>query len=155
LSLSRRALLIVKPAQQGRGQQDASLIQRIAKGDESAFSLFHDATNGLLFGLLLCILGNTQTAEDVLSGLYKEIRQQASRFDKQNERPLTWLILIAHRRAIERLSGSLTNQFEISRKIGGKPQTTTLADSFINISQQRRIHSRSAGCNPFLAATDD
>lgn len=138
MSLSRKALLSVRPAQQGRGQQDATLIQRIAKGDESAFSLFYEATNGLLFGLLLRILGNTQTAEDVLSDVYKEIRQQASRFGKQNERPLTWLILMAHRRAIERLcSNGLTNQFEISPRIGGKAQTTTLPDSFINISEQR------------------
>ena len=57
----------------------------IARGDEAAFRLFFEATNGLLFGLLLRILGHTQTAEEVLSDLYEEVRHRASQFGKQNE----------------------------------------------------------------------
>jgi RNA polymerase sigma-70 factor, ECF subfamily len=140
VALSRKAALSLTPAQRRRGQQGATLIQWMAKGDESAFNLFQDATKGLLFGLLLRILGHTQTAEEVLSDLYDEVRQQAARFGKQNERPFTWLILIAHRRAIERLCCSrLTSQIEISPEIGGKPEPTIVPDSFMNITEQRRL----------------
>jgi RNA polymerase sigma-70 factor (ECF subfamily) len=120
-------------------QQVATLIQWMAKGDESAFNLFYDATKGLIFGLLLRILGHTQTAEEVLSELYEEVRQKAARFGKQNERPLTWLILIVHRRAIERLCSRLTIQSEISRKIDDETTSTTVPDSSINITEQRRL----------------
>jgi RNA polymerase sigma-70 factor, ECF subfamily len=139
VALSRKAALTLRPAQRPGGQQGATLIQWMANGDESAFNLFHHATKGLLFGLLLRILGHTQTAEDVLSELYEDVRKQASRFGKQNEGPLTWLVLIAHRRAIERLCRRLNTKIEISRKIGSKPEAKIVPDSFINITEQRRL----------------
>ena len=125
MSLSRKTTLSLR----SRGRA-ADLIPWIARGDEAAFRLFHEATNGLLFGLLLRVLGHTQTAEEVLSELYEEVRQKASRFGKQNERPLTWLIFMAHRRAIECLCQRLT-----TRKNGSK----TVSDSAINITAQRRL----------------
>src|SRR5688572_2464286 len=91
---------------QQRRSETSDLIDRIAFGDETAFRLFHDATNGLLFGLLLQVLGHTHAAERALSELYDEIRQNRARFGRQNEGPLTWLLLIAHRRSIECLCSS-------------------------------------------------
>ncbi|HEY9500269.1 MAG TPA: sigma-70 family RNA polymerase sigma factor, partial [Pyrinomonadaceae bacterium] len=102
---------------------------------EAAFRLFFEATNGLLFGLLLRILGHTQTAEEVLSELYEEVRRRAAQFGKQNERPLTWLILMAHRRAIERLCNHLNTNREKLRTSAGKTKST----SSINITEQRRL----------------
>jgi RNA polymerase sigma-70 factor, ECF subfamily len=116
---------VVKTEQYGRGRE-ANLIAWIAKGDAAAFREFYDATNGLLFGLLLRVLGHTQTAEEVLSELYEEVRQKAARFGRQNERPLTWLIFNAHRRAIECLCRKLTEQSHLPRPS-------------INISEQRRL----------------
>lgn len=106
-------------------EREADLIAWIARGDAGALREFYDATNGLLFGLLLRILGHTQTAEEVLSELYEEVRQKAARFGRQNERPLTWLIFMAHRRAIECLCRKLSTQSQ-------KPST-------INITEQRRL----------------
>jgi len=105
--------------------REGDLIALIARGDAAGFREFHDATNGLLFGLLLRILGHTQTAEEVLSELYEEVRQKAALFGRQNERPLTWLIFMAHRRAIECLCNKLRNQSQKS--------------SPINITEQRRL----------------
>lgn len=91
---------------QQRYSERSDLIERIAQGDETAFRLFHDATNGLLFGLLLQVLGHTRAAERALSELYDEIRLKRPRFGRQTEGPLTWLMLIAHRRTIECLCSS-------------------------------------------------
>src|SRR5215216_1679717 len=99
------------------------------------FVSFLKATNGLLFGLLLRILGHTQTAEEVLSELYEEVRRRAAQFGKQNERPLTWLIVMAHRRAIERLCRQLTTNSETLPESGDKTKST----SSINITEQRRL----------------
>jgi RNA polymerase sigma-70 factor (ECF subfamily) len=107
------------------------------KGDEAAFRLFHSATNGLLFAFLLHILGHTQVAEEVLSELYDEIKRKAVRFSRQNELPLTWLILTAHRRAVERLCRELTVRGAFQSGNGTK--SAKVADSFINITEQRRL----------------
>src|SRR6185503_15481925 len=99
------------------------LLPWVARGDETAYRLFFEATNGLLFGLLLRILGHTQTAEEVLAELYEEVRRRAAQFGKQNEKPLTWLILMAHRRAIERLCRQLTTNCETLRKSAHKTKS--------------------------------
>ena len=126
---------MVRP-QRSTGDLDPTLVQFIARGDRAAYRLFFEATNGLLFGLLLRILGHTQTAEEVLAELYEEVRQKAARFGKQNERPLTWLILMAHRRAIERLCTQLTSENFGKR---GKTESTNARNSSINITEQRRL----------------
>ena len=135
MQLSRKPTLSLVSGQHSRTDQVGTLVPWIARGDEASFRLFYEATNGLLFGLLLRILGHTQTAEEVLAELYVEVRRRAAQFGEQNERPLTWLILIAHRRAIERLCCQLTTNSETLRKSTGK----TKSASSINITEQRRL----------------
>ena len=135
MQFSRKPVLSLVSHQHSTVVQVATLLPWVARGDEAAYRLFFEATNGLLFGLLLRILGHTQTAEEVLSELYEEVRRRAGQFGKQNERPLTWLILMAHRRAIERLCRQLTTNSETLRKSAGK----TKATSSINITEQRRL----------------
>ena len=127
--LRKPTVSLVNGEQPARGRE-ARLIGWIAKGDVAAFREFHEATNGLLFGLLLRMLGQTQIAEEVLAELYEEVRQNAARFGRQNERPLTWLIFIAHRRATEFLCHKLPHQRQIAVRS-------------INITEQRR-HIRGA-----------
>lgn len=137
------------PELRWKTEREANLIPRIAKGDEVALRLFYDATNGLLFGLLLRILGHSETAEVVLSEVYQEVKKKAARFDKQNERPLTWLIFIAHRRAIERLCSGVTVQSDIPPKYK-KIVSTNVPDSPINITEQRRLIRAVMGSIPQL-----
>lgn len=135
MQLSRKPALSLIGTQHSAAGQFSTLLPLIAKGDEASFRLFFTATNGLLFGLLLRILGHTGTAEEVLSELYEEVRRRAARFGKQNERPLTWLILMTHRRAIERLCNQLNTNREKLRSRAGK----TKSISSINITEQRRL----------------
>ena len=128
MQLSRKPVLSLVSRQHSTADPVGTLLPWVARGDDAAYRLFFDATNGLLFGLLLRILGHTQTAEEVLSELYEEVRRRAAQFGKQNEKPLTWLILMAHRRAIERLCRQLTTNSETLRKT-----------SSINITEQRRL----------------
>jgi RNA polymerase sigma-70 factor, ECF subfamily len=135
VQLSRKPILSLVSRQHSTADRVGTLLSWVARGDEAAYRIFFEATNGLLFGLLLRILGHTQTAEEVLSELYEEVRQRAAQFGKQNERPLTWLILMAHRRAIERLCCQLTMNSESLRKTTDKTKST----SSINIIEQRRL----------------
>jgi len=145
VQLSRKPTLSLVRSQHSTADQLGTLVPWIARGDEAAFRLFFEATNGLLFGLLLRILGHTQTAEEVLSELYEEVRRRAAQFGKQNERPLTWLILMAHRRAIERLCRQLTTNSE-TLKSGDKTKST----SSINITEQRRLVRAALDAIPLL-----
>jgi len=135
MQLSRKTGLSLVSRQHSTTDQVGTLLPWVARGDEAAYRVFFEATNGLLFGLLLRILGHTQTAEEVLAELYQEVRRRAAQFGKQNEKPLTWLILMAHRHAIERLCRQLTTNTEMLRKSADKTKST----ASINITQQRRL----------------
>jgi RNA polymerase sigma-70 factor (ECF subfamily) len=112
----------------------AKLFELLSRGDPAACDLFYETTNGLLFGILLHILRNTQIAEAVLTNLYSEVRRSAGRFGKQKDQPLTWLVLITHRQGIERLCRELASQ-ATGREVDNEHDD----DLFINITQQRRV----------------
>ena len=139
MQLSRKPVLSLVRPQHSKVDPVGTLLPWVARGDEAAYRLFCEATNGLLFGLLLRILGHTQTAEEVLAEVYEEVSRRAALFSKQNERPLTWLILIAHRRAIERLCSQLTANSEPFYKARRKTRLTANSASAINITEQRRL----------------
>ncbi len=116
------------------------LVPSIAAGDEPAVARFYDATSGLLFGLLLLIMGDTTTAEEVLLEVYAEVRQHAARFDKNQESLLIWLVTIAHRRALEHLcSSNGDQQLVVSVGLAGPPGSGQVRSFGISKSAHRRL----------------
>ena len=123
-----------------RGLDLEGLVPWIAAGYEPAVTRFYDATSGLLFGLLLLILGDTAAADEVLLEVYAEVRQHAARFDKNHDSLLTWLITIAHRRALEHLcSSSGDPQFAVSVALAGPPGCGQVRRFGISKSAHRRL----------------
>ena len=139
MSLARRSALRI--VDWGPRSLDLEgLVPSIATGDEQAVARFYNATSGLLFGLLLLILSDTATAEEVLSEVYAEVRQHAARFDRNHESLLTWLITIAHRRALEHLcSSSEDQQFVVSVGLADPPCSGHVYRFGINKSAHRRL----------------
>ena len=139
MQLSRKPVLSLVRVQHSTPDRAGTLLRLVARGDKATYRRFCELTNGLIFGLLLRILGHTQTAEEVLAEVYEEVSRRAALFSKQNERPLTWLVLIAHRRAIERLCGQLTANSETFYKRKGNSNSTGVSTFSINITEQRRL----------------
>jgi RNA polymerase sigma-70 factor (ECF subfamily) len=83
--------------------ESACLVRRMSEGDQSALSDLYDRTNRMVFGLSLRILGNPADAEEVTLDVYTQAWRQAARFDFTRGDPATWLMTLAHSRAIDRL----------------------------------------------------
>lgn len=79
------------------------LLGRMAKGDQSALATLYDNTNRLVYGLILRVLGDSSTAEEVLLDVYTQVWRQAASYDNVRGTPLAWLTTIARSRAIDRL----------------------------------------------------
>jgi len=117
-----------------------ALVKAIEAGDEKAFARFYEVTSGLLFGLLLRILGETSTADEVLLEIYAEVRQHAAQFDKDREGLLAWLITITHRRALEHLCSSTEDQqFLVSVGLAKAPDSGRARRFSISKSAHRRL----------------
>ncbi len=123
-----------------RGSDIAALVKCIASGDKSAFASLYDTTSALIYGLLLRILGSSQTAEQVLVAVYQEAWKQAPTYDDEREKPMTWLIAMARSNAIARLrAGRGDQQRQACRlKIA---ETTNPKTSEIDSHEQRIARS--------------
>lgn len=81
----------------------ASLFSGMAEGDQGALAQLYDATNRQVYGLALRIVSDAADAEEVTLDVYTQAWRQAARFDPTRGEPITWLLTLAHSRAIDRL----------------------------------------------------
>ncbi len=94
-----------------RDQDWTALIKRVAEGDQTALATLYDTTSRVVFGLILRILNDRSTAEEVLLDVYTQVWRQAALYDRSRGAPLAWLMTIARSRAIDRFrSGRLDQQ---------------------------------------------
>jgi len=82
---------------------DPTLLARVVKGDQQAFSQLYDHSSTLLFTLAVRILGNHEEASDLLQDVYLEVWRKVSRYDVGRGTPIAWLVTLTKSRAIDRL----------------------------------------------------
>ena len=82
------------------------LLQRIAGGDEAAFARLYDLLSPRVFGLILRVLVDRAQSEEVLQEVFLEVWRSASRFAPNRGQGRTWVLTIAHRRAVDRVRAS-------------------------------------------------
>lgn len=88
------------------GDAIAALLVRIANGDQSAFAELYDSLSARVFGLILRVLVNRSQSEEVLQEVFLEIWQSAARFAPNRGQGRSWVMTIAHRRAVDRVRAS-------------------------------------------------
>jgi RNA polymerase sigma factor (sigma-70 family) len=138
------------PDPERRGTRDAARavlagqLVRTGQGDRSAFRAVYQATSAKLFGVILRICGDRETAEDVLQEVYVSVWRKAEGFDPARASPITWLASVARNRAIDRIrargSRPATAPIEAAEHA---PDTAPLADATLEQSDERR---RLEGC---------
>lgn len=89
---------------------DAELLAQIARGDHEAFARLYDRLSGILFGLVLKIVGEPKMAEDVLQETFLQIWDKAKLFEIGLGNPLSWALTLARNKAIDHLRASHRRQ---------------------------------------------
>ncbi len=92
-----------KPSQHVTSMIDPTLLARVVKGDQQAFSQLYDHSSTLLFTLAVRILGNREEAAELLQDVYLEVWRKVSRYDVGRGTPVAWLVTLTKSRAIDRL----------------------------------------------------
>jgi RNA polymerase sigma-70 factor (ECF subfamily) len=91
-----------EPAERADAGLD-TLLTRVAKGDQAAFEALYDQLAASVYGLIRKVLRNPSQAEEVTQEVLLEVWRTASRFDPARGSAATWMLTIAHRRAVDRV----------------------------------------------------
>ncbi len=79
------------------------LIAAAARGNEQAFADLYDQTSSRVYGMVLRVIRDAAQAAEVTQDIYLEVWKQSARFDAGKGAVLPWLLMIAHRRAVDRV----------------------------------------------------
>lgn len=83
-----------------RPSEDA-LLERVSRGDERAFAELFDRLAPAVLGLVQRVLRDPARSEEVAQEVFLQVWQQARRFDAERGRAKTWVLTLAHRRAVD------------------------------------------------------
>ena len=79
----------------------ASVVARVAAGDERAVGTLYDLTSRRVFALTLRILRDRGAAEEATLDVFTQVWKQADRYEPSKGTPLGWLLTMARTRAID------------------------------------------------------
>jgi RNA polymerase sigma-70 factor (ECF subfamily) len=89
--------------QQQRNAEDEDLIARMAARDPTALAALYDQYDRLVFSFVFHILNDAASAEEVTQDVFLRAWDAAGKFQVGRGRVSSWLLAIAHNRAIDEL----------------------------------------------------
>jgi RNA polymerase sigma-70 factor, ECF subfamily len=88
------------------------LLVLVARGDQDAFERLYDRIAGSVLGVVRRVLRDPAQSEEVTQEVLTEVWRTAARFDPERGGASTWVLTMAHRRAVDRVRSaqSATNR---------------------------------------------
>jgi RNA polymerase sigma-70 factor, ECF subfamily len=105
-AMDGRDMRAVRPGpglEEGRDQGLDELLGMVARGDQDAFEAVYDRLAGPAYGLICRVVRDRAQSEEVTQEALLEVWRNASRFDPARGSAATWVMTIAHRRAVDRV----------------------------------------------------
>lgn len=109
----------------GSGEPDAdALLQLVARGDEAAFEKLYDVVIGPVFGLIRRVVRDPAQSEEVAQEVMVELWRTAARYSPDRGSAMTWVMTMAHRRAVDRVrsaQSSIDRENRVVSSEGARP----------------------------------
>jgi RNA polymerase sigma-70 factor (ECF subfamily) len=82
---------------------DTKLMQQVAAGDGEAFRELFDRRGPLTLGVLIRIVRNRESAEEILQEVFLQVWRLAGSYRPEKAPPFAWILMLARSRAIDYL----------------------------------------------------
>lgn len=117
------------------------LLRRVARRDADAFAALYDATRSRAFGLVTRVLRDRGYSEETTQEVYLQVWRSADTYDPAAGTPLSWLMTLAHRRAVDRVRSEQAAGARESRYGAAslEPAVDIVSDTVIVSDEQRRV----------------
>jgi len=118
-----------------------ALLRRVAQRDAEAFAALYDATRARVYGLITRVLRDAGYSEEATQEVYLEVWRNAASFDSSKGSALSWLMTMAHRRAVDRVRAEQSASQRESRYGAASVERPSdlVADSAIAADERRRV----------------
>ncbi|MCX5403042.1 ECF RNA polymerase sigma factor SigK [Streptomyces sp. NBC_00335] len=78
-------------------------MERVGHGDKDAFTVLYDAVAAMVFGIAVKVVRDRAQSEEVAQEVMIDLWRQAARYHPEQGTVRTWVAMIAHRRAVDRV----------------------------------------------------
>lgn len=109
----------------------ASLMDRVSRGDQSAFANLYDELSGVVFGAIKRVLRDPAMSEEVAQEVFVELWRTAARFDPERASVTTWAITLARRRAVDRVRREQSQRDRIERSAMRRADEVDMPDDAV------------------------
>ncbi|MER7174068.1 sigma-70 family RNA polymerase sigma factor [Streptomyces mesophilus] len=86
-----------------RGVDLATALAAVARGDQEQFTQVYDQVSAPVLGLVRSVLRDPAQSEEVAQEVLVEVWRTAARFRPDKGSAMTWVMTLAHRRAVDRV----------------------------------------------------
>lgn len=121
---------------------DDELLDLTSGGDKGAFSALYERTAPRILGLIQRVLVDPAQSEEVAQDVFLEVWQNAARFDPDKGHALSWMLTMAHRRAIDRVRASQSSR-DRDYAVGVRDHRDDIDDPYSDV-ETRLEHTRVA-----------
>jgi RNA polymerase sigma-70 factor, ECF subfamily len=96
-------LAVLTPKESGEVSRDAMLLHQLLQRDVDAFEQLYDRHSRIVYTLVLRIVQQASTAEEVVQDVFLQLWRNAAQYDARRGPFAPWLMTLARNRALDHL----------------------------------------------------
>jgi RNA polymerase sigma-70 factor (ECF subfamily) len=126
------------PTAKSEVSPDAILVQRLLQKDVIAFEQLYDRHSRVVYSLLLRILQQAGTAEEVAQDVFLQLWRNAAQYDESRGPFVPWLLTLARNRALDTLRLKSERQRRREDQTEELPPVVTMPQFEKELDEKRR-----------------
>ena len=131
-------LAVFTPSDSSEVSPDAVLVRRLLQRDVNAFEELYDRHSRLVYALVLRILQQATTAEEVVQDVFLQLWRNTAQYNGSRGPFVPWLLTIARNRALDQLRLKSERQRRREDQTDELPPVVAIPDFEGSLDEKRR-----------------